>query len=345
LATGKLADVYSIGDNERDDKRSAESLPSLTPDGPRMIARLGASKREPGGQFICFDQDPNAEDFRWRVVWQISPGMLAAAGAIALGAAPVTRDGNIYFAWTQTVGGRRNTWVTSFAADRITDGPRWSVPVVEETGDGVVHWPQALTLAGTNVIYTTNAGLIVALDAATGRPAWATSYESNPLTQSSRGQGGDVFAWHGRLFVAPTDVNQFWALDIWTGQSLWLRPQPLRVRQIMGVIGNQVVVAVDGQWRGLAALNSINGKIDPLWGSLTAAPPYGRGVIVNDRILFPTRHAGIAALNLRGEPLLMPALWQVVNGGNIVFDRDFAVIAGSSELTILRFDRTGVAKK
>jgi hypothetical protein len=68
-------------------------------------------------------------------------------------------------------------------------------------------------------------------------------------------------------------------------------------------------------------------------------------VIVNDRILFPTRHAGIAALNLRGEPLLMPALWQVVNGGNIVFDRDFAVIAGSSELTILRFDRTGVAKK
>jgi outer membrane protein assembly factor BamB len=159
---------------------------------------------------------------------------------------------------------------------------------------------ELLTLAGRNVVFCSNDGAVIALDAATGRRAWGFRYPRSKRTDANRSpEPHPAVASGGRVFVAPADGEHVYALDAETGQLLW-ESGDTEGAQILGVAAGRLVVAVAGPVRGIRGLNVATGSYrEPDgWighdggGNLS----YGRGFVTDDLVVWPTRH-GLFFLN------------------------------------------------
>src|SRR5262249_22716729 len=95
---------------------------------------------------------------------------------------PVVADGRVFAAVTRFSGTRTVTAIHCYAAEAEAVPPlRWrqdvcETPELKPREQRVRH--HLLTLAGSNVVYCSHSGAVVALSAATGKRAWALRYPS-----------------------------------------------------------------------------------------------------------------------------------------------------------------------
>ncbi|HEY7329979.1 MAG TPA: PQQ-binding-like beta-propeller repeat protein [Gemmataceae bacterium] len=261
--------------------------------------------------------------------------------------APLVAGGLIWIASTRYNGNRCFTAIECYTADESSSPPlRWRCDVCE-TSDVKIGEPRyrhhLLTLAGTQIVYCTHNGAVVAVDAVSGRRNWAIRYprRTSEETTELRDLAPVLFA-AGRLYVAPADSNTLLCLDPATGRTLW-ELERLRVVHLLGVGQGRLIFTTP---TGLRAVRADNGS--PAWsvpdsgGGLT---PAGRGLLIGDLVLFPTaqprdpgspfRESVVYALRQSdGRPADDPAKLHRLPAGNLAYANGCLVVADRQTLSV-----------
>jgi outer membrane protein assembly factor BamB/tetratricopeptide (TPR) repeat protein len=315
---------------------------TLTVAEDRVFARLGAvaigdAKGAAGDSFlVCLDLSPEREAERCR--WLVQPDA-DKSGITIFEGAPAVRDGRAYIAVTRLTTDRAITSICCYpVTEKGTPAPRWRQNVCS-----VVRPPQPryqhylLTLAGPNVVYCSHAGAVVALDAGTGRPAWAFRYPSRGLTlpggePTPRDLAPCVYA-DGRLFVAPADCGRVFCLDPATGQLLWQRDE-IEVVHLLGVGKGRLIFTTP---KGIRAVFAADGRDVPGWyqPSVETLPPFGRGFLAGELVFWPTGGT-IHLLNQKDgqQPDNLIPVEGKIAPGNLAYGDGCLAVADARELRI-----------
>src|SRR5207253_11090683 len=112
------------------------------------------------------------------------------------------------------------------------------------------------------VISCTHSGAVVALDAATGKRAWAVRYPTTTAKPFDGTLPRDLcpclFS-RGRVFAAPADADRIFCLDALTGEKIW-ESSPNHVVQLLGVSRGKLFVTLGGYPQGIRAYHAGNGN-------------------------------------------------------------------------------------
>ncbi len=260
--------------------------------------------------------------------------------------APVVRDGLLHVAATRCEGGTQTiTEVRCYSADSDAP-PRWKQDVVatRDVPSAPRYRHQLLTLAGRHVVYASHAGAVVALDARTGRRAWAFRYPSavvmtlggNPVL---RDLAPAVYA-AGRLYVAPADYDRLLCLDPETGQLLWERER-VEVVQLLGVGSGRLIFTTP---KGIRAVRAADGDDDGGWqmpdsNGSDGLPSHGRGFLAGRYVFWPTS-SGVKVLSQEDGQVpidLIPGPLEVrghLSPGNMAYAGGILAVADQSDLRV-----------
>jgi outer membrane protein assembly factor BamB len=364
LRTGRGSDWYDAGPGN-----GAARLPAapdlrytLTVADACVFTRLGVQGIDPGRQgngdsaVVCLSLKPDARGKRLR--WLARPEGDNRARPVFEGT-PVAGDGRVYVAASRLAGGRTVTAVSCYPVHAEGTPPlRWRQDVCETTESNgkeqVRYRHHLLTLAGSNVVYCSHSGAVVALDAVTGRHAWARRYPSRGLVRDDKPSPRDltppVYA-AGRLFVAPADDDRLLCLDPATGQLLWQR-DGIEVVQLLGVGRGRLVFTTP---QGIRAVSAATGDDRDGWAQpdVGELPPFGRGFLAGDLVFWPTRHKLYVLDQADGRQPddLYPGPWQDIPPGNLVYGDGCLVVAGEEALSAyvppswLRAEREGEVRQ
>lgn len=306
------------------EKAPVDPCPSLTAAGDRLYFRAGPpvirpTTAEPGGlrggptAIVCLRL---LEDRRLKEVWRIRPP--AAPAPTVWEGAPVVAGRRLWAAYARFEGGRVVQGIACYdPADAATapEQPAWAVDVCDSPapagGEGRVRH-ELLTLTGRYVVLCSNAGAVGAVDAVTGQRAWGFRYPRARKPDPRAVHPAPAVAVGGRLFIAPADADRVYALDADSGQLLW-ESGPTEGAQILGVAAGKLIVAVAGPVRGLRGLDLSTGSHRPPDGWVQhdggGLLSYGRGLVSDDVVLWPTR-SGMLFVNPRtGQPLPSLTHW------------------------------------
>jgi outer membrane protein assembly factor BamB len=360
LASGRQSGQLDLARQDPALADAFKTRPSVTPDthytlavdGDRLYARLGApaprsGRGEAASVLVGLQWRPEqaTPEERLHLRWLLSaPKADAPADALTVfEGTPVVRDGRLYVALTRFDGNRAVTALACYDADDPASGPLWRQDVYETTAEAAGRTRKhLLTLAGPQVVLCSHAGVIVALEAAGGRRAWAVRYPSRgPLTPagdpSPRDLAPCVFA-DGRLFAAPADADRVHCLDAATGAPLWASDR-LEIAHLLGVVRGRVVCTTGGYTAGLCALDAATGRRIPDWGYWVPGAdrfaPFGRGLLCEDRVYWPTRDLGVNELHWDGTPGYAPAAFRGLPGGNLAYGEGCLVVATADRLHVL----------
>jgi outer membrane protein assembly factor BamB len=178
---------------------------------------------------------------------------LTTSGAATAPAAPLS----LYLATPTTV----------LAVNPADGSVRWQAPV----GQG--NTPLTNLVVDSNIVYAaTQAGAVVALDAATGKMRWCSAVADPHIT---------LAAARGTLYVGEGESASLLALNGADGKQLW-KVSVTGKMQYLAVAGGQVYVSVAGPG-SLQALNPDSGAI--LWqkqsddGTVFSPPAAANGVV------------------------------------------------------------------
>jgi outer membrane protein assembly factor BamB len=360
LATGEVSGRFDLFDRVEDLPSWAMAEPplnfggdfTLTVDGDRIYARLGPPHmRPPRGesvsQLACFEwhpEQPTPEE-RLKQRWTLPAAKADADVVAAWEGTPVVADGRLYAAVTRIDANRAVTAIACYRAADPSTGPIWQRDVYEaapETADRMR--PHLLTLAGPTVAFCSHAGVIVGLEATTGRRAWAVRYPTRATTVS-RDPVPCAFA-DGRLYAAPADSDRLLCLDAATGSIFW-SSEPLSVAHLLGVAGGRVVCTLGGFHAGLCAFDAGTGRRLSDWGYRVAGAdtmaPFGRGLLFGDRVYWPTRAAGVLELRWDGTTGYVPTVFRELPGGNLAYGDGCLAVAAADRLHVLVADADAAA--
>ena len=255
----------------------------------------------PSDFLLCLAPTSRQLEVRW---WLPPPARDGAV--VAWEAAPVWLDGRVYAAFTRLDGTTRTFAVAAYA-DPPGNRPLWVTEVATARAGAAPRVRQEpLTVAGGRLVYCTHAGSVVALDPATGKPAWAVAYPEprRRLPAPARDLCPPLAA-GGRVFVAPLDSDVLLALDAATGRELWAA-DGLLADQLLGVSRGRLVATVAGPQKGIRGFDAATGSDREPAGWRQHDDPqlasFGRGLVTDDLILWPTRQ-GLFPL----EPGVRPA--------------------------------------
>ncbi|MCE9603984.1 MAG: PQQ-like beta-propeller repeat protein [Planctomycetia bacterium] len=205
--------------------------------------------------------------------------------------------------------------------------------------DEITH--NLLTLVGDHVYYNTNLGAVAALSKHNGEVRWVTLYpravDNDPnrsTTHFHRDLTPCVYD-RGTLFVAPSDSRHILAIDATSGLLLWETTLAGDVVHMLGTGGDYLFATGDHMWR----INILSGKVAHEWPEVSPKG-YGRGALIHDQAIWPTR-TKLEVFSLKAmEPLREIELsTRDATGGNLVPAGDYLLIAGATEL--VAFDRHG----
>jgi outer membrane protein assembly factor BamB len=361
LATGQLSGQFDITHSVPQlgslrDLRLPSTLDAdftVTLADGRVFARLGPPKMrtdrgEAGSYIACLQWRSGGETpvERLQLKWLL-PAAKADAGSgpvTAFEGTPAVRDRQLFVAVTRIDGNRAITALACYDADDPTSGgPLWQQDVYETGAPAVERARQHLvTLAGSNVIYCSHAGAVVALDAATGRRAWAVRYPTRgPRTAGGEPSPRDLapcIAAADRIYAAPADSDRLICLDAATGAPLW-QSDAIEVAQLLGVAHGRLVGTFGGYLSGLFALDAATGRRIADWGYRVAGAdgfaPFGRGLLCADRVYWPTRGTGVQELRWDGTLVYAPTAFQSLPGGNVAYGDGCLVVATADRLHVL----------
>ncbi len=336
---------------------------TMTVAGQRLFARLGSpitgrplesGYTTPYSYLVCLDLAAQG-----RLMWKF-PDQVSEDNRWAFEGAPVCDGDSIYIAMRYS-DVHPQEHVACF--DAKTGVMRWRrlVCSAESLARGsyeeITH--NLLTLAHGTLYLNTNLGAIAALAAADGQIRWLTLYPRSGKYDSSSQQWGNgdhltrdlnpcVYD-RGRLFVAPVDYETVLALDAATGQILWdtgAENEGVKTRDIvhlLGVGGDNLI----GSGRRLYYFNVDTGQLVYRWpDDNDAVQAFGRGILVDDNVYFPT-HTEIRVFHQsQGDPAGARSLlgWEVrepiplttrdppLGDGNLVASHSWLLIATAQKL-------------
>jgi outer membrane protein assembly factor BamB/tetratricopeptide (TPR) repeat protein len=224
--------------------------------------------------------------------------------------------------------------------------------------------PTPVAEADGLLYYGTNLGVVAAVDALLGTPAWATSYPIEPLPTTylwfeaprrwPRLDNGPPVVAGELLLVAPADGQAVLALDRFTGEVRWelpVRAQGLRttIRTLYGAdderayLGGEGVVAI---WlRDDPARGRRGGA--PAWGPVELPDletPAGRALVAEEHLWVPTPNRIVRVERRTGrvaEPVYPRS--DDANGlpAHVLWADGALVLAGRDSITV-RFARDDV---
>ncbi|HSQ57288.1 MAG TPA: PQQ-binding-like beta-propeller repeat protein, partial [Gemmata sp.] len=295
----------------------ADASPSLTASGDRLYVRGGPSLIRPpdpskntshATEIVCL-RCSGSDVPELQELWRVAPPQPDEKTQVVWEGAPLVSGRRMWAAYTRFEGGRIVQGIACFDpadSSKETGAPRaaWSVDVCDSpqatVGDGRAR-QELLTFAGRNVVFNSNAGAVVALDALTGRRAWGFRYPRGRKADSEHTpHPAPAVACDGRVFVAPVDAEHVYSLDAETGKVLW-ESRPTEGARIIGVATGRLVVEVSGPppLRSLRGLSLATGSYQAPEGWIRDAHSligYGRGFVTDDIIAWPTR-SGLFFLN------------------------------------------------
>lgn len=109
------------------------------------------------------------------------------------------------------------------AVDPLSGRTRWTFKV---TRNGYDAFGEPVASPDEKTVYVTCVVGLVALDAATGKPKWATAPQGGSLTESNWASAGIRVA-DGNVYVADDRTN-LWAVDAETGRGRWKYSDPVQ---------------------------------------------------------------------------------------------------------------------
>lgn len=255
-------------------------------------------------------------------------------------------------------------WVMS--VDKVTGSMQWRSPILasgtvsgSEQASLVSH--QLLTAKGGRLFVNTNLGAIACIDQATGQIIWLARYRRSspavdqPYAKPDRYRYRDLtpcMLVGTQVICAPQDCPEIFALDLTTGELLWSTEAGSvdEATQLLGANRNSIVVAGDrifwlerSSGRVVAAFPS--GGIDDASSALPAPRGYGRGVIGDDQVFWPTQHeifvfdADQVGRAVNGSPIIRKRMrldTRGAEGGNLVHFKDGIIVAGANRLFVYR---------
>jgi outer membrane protein assembly factor BamB len=322
---------------------------TLTADGDRIYARFG---RQPMAPPDTGDRPEESESVivclelrrlpqgRAKLVprWQVRSRMLDSDPPALFEGAPLVHEGRLFVAHTRFEGKQSITAIECYDADSShpNEPPsrRWrqEVSAADRAGETPRYRHDLLTLAGTNVLYCTHSGAIVALDARTGRRAWAFRYPVAPPRSTDgllpRDLAPCLFA-SGRVYAVPADSDRIYCLDASTGELLW-DSGPTYAIHLLGVSQGRLFATLGGFPQGLRAYDAATGRI--LWTKPDEGDraTFGRGLLSERFVFWPTR-MGLRVLYQEDGELADPRS-SAEPWGNLALADGYLVVATPTEI-------------
>lgn len=330
---------------------------TLTAADGRLYARFGAPTLGPDRKgteaetLVACVELPDS-DGKLRTVRLLRPPPSDAPSPRLFEGAPLVQDGLIYMAATRFAGAQAITSLSCYTADHDGTEPRWTQDIFADRdvagprgADGRNEGPRArhqlLTAAGPHVVACSHAGAVVAVDALTGRRAWAVRYPSGPLRPDAPSLPRDLapclYA-EGRVYVAPNDYDALLCLDPMTGQLLW-QAEAVEVQHLLGVGSGRLIFSTR---TGLRAVNAEDGSDVGGWQrpdlivNEVGLPSQGRGFLAGDLVVWPTRD-GVKILRqedgLEPEELVRLSR-ELLPPGHMAYANDCLAVCDDRELFI-----------
>lgn len=320
---------------------------TLTAHAGRLYARLGNTAmpanaeangdKSPVSFLVVFQpldlKDPPKNALLLKPIATLAPPV-GKPGKVAWEGAPLVADGKLYAMCTRI--DERGRWVHAVACydDPPAGKPNWVVDAADTDAATPRHRHEVLTLAGGNIVLALPQGLAVALDRASGKPAWAfrSPAAAKPPANGPQQDLCPAVYSGGRVFFAPADGDTLHALDAETGRAVW-EAGPMQVEQILGVAQNRVVVTLAGPQKGIRAYGIDSGSdVEPQGWRNHDSPmlgTYGRGLLTPDAVFWPTKE-NLYTLSLRdgsvrGQPKPHPH-------GNLAYADGVLLVATPTEL-------------
>jgi hypothetical protein len=313
-----------------------------------VLVRLGAPEVGDGSDenrpavresfLVCLSLRPDRSGRRLR--WLVKPAAVDQSVTIFEGS-PVVHGGRVYIAVTRFSANQAITGVHCYAlhSDVPEPLPVWRQDVCIVRADKPYE-PRLrhhlLTAAGPLLVYASHAGALVALDAVTGRHAWAIRYPGEPSDKSSLHDLAPCIYSDGRIYAAPIDADRLFCLDAATGQTCWERDR-VSVVHLLGVGQGRVIFTTPDSIRavGSASGSDADGWYQP--GGAGRWVPYGRGLLHGDLVLWPTSRFGLQVLRQQdGQPPLDldPVLLQRLRRGNFAMTDECLAVTDQDELIL-----------
>jgi outer membrane protein assembly factor BamB len=300
--------------------------------------RLGESD----SAIVCLGPIPEKKAALIPLAWTLFPPKSDKESTAVFDGAPLVQDGKLFaLVWRQS-GGAAAISVVCYQV-RGTDGSPellWQ----REAGfrpagnDRPAH--DLLTLAGSNVVFCTNAGNIVALDALSGKPRWEYRYSRSERRPPPVGRDLCPCLFDGgHVFAAPADSDRLICLDAFTGRERWYR-EGVDVVHLVGVARNRLIATFAGPVKGIRgiAVDSGSESLPDGWiqhddGGVAT---FGRGFVTPDLILWPTR-SGMQFLRPEdGSPDRQPVPGMF---GNLAYADDVFVVTTATEVIGYKCER------
>jgi outer membrane protein assembly factor BamB len=266
-----------------------------------LYARLGPAALRAGEKpsYIVALGPPTGITQERTALWRLNPPAADGASTQFEGA-PTVQSGRLYTAFWRSAGADAQAGIACY---RIDD-PKAAAPelawqrLVGKAGsepNGETRYRHNLiTLSGPNVVYCTDGGTVIALNAATGQPAWEYRYPRNERPTLPRYRDlCPPLADGGRIYAAPADTDRLLCLDAATGRLIWER-EGVEVIHLLGVARGRLIATFGGIVRGIRGLNLWTGA-DSGAGGWTIHDPggegtFGRGLVTDEVVVWPTRH-------------------------------------------------------
>ena len=286
----------------------------------QLFARLGSTaipaqavEGKPGvpmSWIVAFGKTRDANgNFTLKKLWQLSPPVPDGVSA-AWEAAPVVHRGRMYLAFTMEAKSGLVQAIACYPLSNAHPGkPFWIAEVADLPIAGnaqIRRRPEPLAVAGETIVLCTHAGAVVAVDASTGKPAWGYIYPKPAKLAAVYRDVNPPVVSGGRVFVAPTDSDRLFALDVVSGMKLW-DVEGIQVDQLLGVAGGKIIAALAAPQRGLRGFDVLTGSDrEPRGWAIHDDPwlaSYGRGLVTDDAVLWPTKSGIFFVRPTDGLPL------------------------------------------
>ena len=317
LMTGKISGAaWPKGGEDTRIPTRQDIRHSLTEHEGVLYARFGPSalKAGEGKSFILGLGARKGATEERDALWRLDPPVLADAMTHFEGA-PLVHNDRLYVGlWRQAVGDA----VAGVACYRIDDlkalpelvWQKWVGKAGSEPNGETRYRHALLSISGPNVVYCTDGGAVVALNANDGKAAWEYRYPRNERATMPRYRDlCPPLCDGGRIYAAPADTDRLLCLDAFTGQLIWDR-DGIEVVHLLGVSRGRLIATIAGQVKGIRGFNlrtgSDSGELGWTIHDDGGEATFGRGLVTEEAIVWPTKH-GLHFLNpADGSPLRSP---------------------------------------
>lgn len=312
---------------------------TLTVAGRYVLARMGspvtssvnqAGLGEKPGYLVCLDLEAQG-----RLHWKIAPD----EEKWAFEGSPIADEECVYVALRR--GGEARPHALVAAYDLANGRRRWvrEIAGADTLAPGQVDETTSnlLTLHEGVIYFNTNLGAIAAISAADGQVRWLHVYRqpqtgdlNQPLAHFHRDLTPCIYE-AGRVLVAPADTERILALDAATGELVWETRYAPDAIHLLGVGDGHLLASGDRiYW-----INLESGKLVRYWPDGPEPKGYGRGVLADDVVYWPTRDCVYVFSQQSGELKRKIDLRQRDEhgtGGNLLVTHERLLVAAADRL-------------